>query len=64
MFYLVFFRILCTQATLTKGFPGESESHSVATDSSHPHGLSSPWNSPGQNTGVESCALLQEIFPN
>ena len=23
----------------------------------------SPWNSPGQNTGVGSCSLLQGIFP-
>ena len=23
----------------------------------------SPWNSPGQNTGVGSCSLLKEIFP-
>ena len=22
-----------------------------------------PWNSPGQNTGVSSCSLLQGIFP-
>ena len=28
-----------------------------------PHGLCSPWNSPGQNFGVGSCSLLQEIFP-
>ena len=27
------------------------------------HGLHSPWNSPGQNTGVGSLSLLQEIFP-
>ena len=27
------------------------------------HGLHSPWNSPGQNTGVGSCYLLQGIFP-
>ena len=34
----------------------ESESHSVASDSLRPHGLYSPWNSPGQNTtGVGSC---------
>ena len=26
------------------------------------HGLYSPWNSPGQNTGVGSCSLLQGIF--
>ena len=28
-----------------------------------PHGLYSPRNSPGQNTGVGSCSLLQGIFP-
>ena len=28
-----------------------------------PHGLFSPWNSPGQNTGVGSLSLLQGIFP-
>ena len=28
-----------------------------------PHGLSSPWNSPGQYTGVGSISLLQGIFP-
>ena len=27
------------------------------------HGLYSPWNFPGQNTGVGSCSLLQGIFP-
>ena len=28
-----------------------------------PHGLYSPWNSPGQNSGVGCHALLQGIFP-
>ena len=28
-----------------------------------PHGLYSPWDSPGQNTGVGSLCLLQGIFP-
>ena len=28
-----------------------------------PHGLYSPWNSPGQNTGVGSLSLLQRILP-
>ena len=28
-----------------------------------PHGLYSPWNSPGQNTGVGGHSLLQGIFP-
>ena len=27
------------------------------------HGLCSPWNFPGQNTGMGSCSLLQGIFP-
>ena len=34
------------------------------SDSLPPHGLYSPWNSPGQNTGVDSCSLFQGIFPN
>ena len=39
------------------------ESHSGVSDSLQPHGLYSPWNSPGQNTGVGSLSLLQRIFP-
>jgi len=39
------------------------ESHSVLSNSLRPHGLYSPWNSPGQNTGVGSLSLLQGIFP-
>ena len=41
----------------------ENESHSVMYDFLRPHGLYSPWNSPGQNTGVGSHSLLQGIFP-
>ena len=41
----------------------ESESRSVKSNSLRPHGLYSPWNSPGQNTGVGSLSLLQGIFP-
>ena len=41
----------------------ESESHSAMSDSSLPHGLYSPWNLTGQNTGVGSHSLLQGIFP-
>ena len=33
------------------------------SNSLQPHGLYSPWNSPGQNTGVGSLSLLQGIFP-
>ena len=40
-----------------------SESRSVVSDSLRPHGLYSPWNSPGQNTGMGSLSLLQGIFP-
>ena len=42
----------------------ESDSHSIMSDSLWPHGLYSPWNSPGQNTGVDSRSLLQGIFPS
>ena len=40
-----------------------SESHSVVSDSLWPHWLHSPWNSPGQNTGVGSRTLFQGLFP-
>ena len=40
-----------------------NESCSVVSDSLQPHGLSSPWNSPGQHTEVGSLSLLQGIFP-
>ena len=33
------------------------------SNSLRPHVLYSPWNSPGQNTGVGSLSLLQGIFP-
>ena len=41
----------------------ENESHSVMSYPLWPHGLYSPWNSPGQNTGISSLSLLQGIFP-
>ena len=40
----------------------ESESCSVVSDSLQPHGLYSPWHSPGKNTGVGSLSLIQGIF--
>ena len=40
----------------------ESESHSVVSNSLQPQELYSPWNSPGQNTGMDSLSLLQGIF--
>ena len=44
-------------------YSSESESHSIVSDSLQPHGLYSPWDSPGQITGVGSLSLLQGIFP-
>ena len=41
----------------------ERASCSVMYDFLWPHGLYSPWNSPGQNTAVGSLSLLQGIFP-
>ena len=38
------------------------ESCSVVSDSLQLHGLYSPWDSPGQNTGLGSLSLLQGIF--
>ena len=38
----------------------KSESRSVMSDSLWSHGLYSPWNSLGQNTGVGSLSLFQE----
>jgi len=35
----------------------------VMSDSLRPHGLCSPWNSPGQNTGVGNLSFLERIFP-
>ena len=52
---------LCFSDIDKKSLP--SESHSVVSDSLQPHGLYSPRNSPGQNTGVDSLSLLQGIFP-
>ena len=49
--------------SLLNSYSSESESHSVLSNSLWPHGLYSPWSSPGQNTGVDSLSLLQGIFP-
>ena len=42
---------------------GVSAGPSVVSDSLWPHGLYSPWNFPGQNTGVGSHSIIQGIFP-
>ena len=49
-----------TQDTRVK----KCESLSGVSDSWRPHGLHSPRNSPGTNTGVGSLSLLQGIFPS
>ena len=52
---------ICEEWRGTKKPLDESENSSVVSDSLQP--LYSPRNSPGQNTGVGSCSLLQGIFP-
>ena len=39
-------------------------SRSVMSSCLRPHASNSPWNSPGQNTGVGILSLLQGIFPS
>ena len=41
-----------------------SESCSVVSDSLQPHGLNSPWNSPGRSTGVGKPFLSPGDLPN
>ena len=50
--------ILTTNTTLQINCESESRS-----DIFQPHRPYSPWNSPGQNTGVGGLSLLQGIFP-
>ena len=49
--------------TFSSVFSSVQFSRSVVSDSLRPHGLYSPCNSPGQDTGVGSLSLLQGIFP-
>ena len=51
------------ESTCNAGEVKWSESHSVMSDFLWPHRLYTPWNSPGQNTGVGSLSPLQGIFP-
>ena len=48
---------------LKAGMSGLTDGCSVVSDSLWPHGLYSPRNFPGLNTGVGSLSLLQRIFP-
>ena len=54
---------LISQNCPLKGPVEWSESCSILSNFLRPHGLYSPWNSPGQNTGVGSLSLLCWIFP-
>ena len=56
-------RMSTTQVFLLWSEVKWSENCSVVSDSLRLHQLYSPWNSPGQNTGVGSLSLLQGIFP-
>jgi len=56
----------CTRLLCPPLFPRKKvkrESHSVLSNSLWSHGVYSPRNSPGLNTGVGSLSLLQGIFP-
>ena len=44
-------------------FKIESQNHSAMSNCLQPHGLYSPWNSLGQNTGMGSFSLLLGISP-
>ena len=57
LIWLAFFPLLSESDQM------KSESHSVLSDFLWLHELYSPWNSPGQNTGVGSLSLLQGILP-
>ena len=56
-------QLLVLAVMMTTGLRvSETESCSVVSSSLPPHGLYSPWNSLGQNTGVGSLSLCQGIF--
>ena len=54
----------CPQArSRPQSSQSESESSQIVSVSLRPHGLYSPWHSPGQNAGLGSLSLLQGFFP-
>ena len=55
--------LISWENTVSSYLEKKSGSHSVISDSLRPQGLHSPWNSPGQNTGVDNLSLLQGVFP-
>ena len=54
--------IQCKLSKFNYWYKSESETRSAVSNSLWLHGVYSPWNSPGQNTGVDSLSLLQGIF--
>ena len=67
IFYLSVYLVINTKLPPTshhcKQSEGESASHLVVSSSLWSRGLYSPWNSPGQTTGMGSLSLFQGIFP-
>ena len=61
--YMLITFLIIFWALVLNLWKSESESHLVVSDFLRPHCLYSPWNPPGQNTGVGSLSLLQGIFP-
>ena len=55
--------LLPRSGTLVSKVVALSEWKSLMSNSLRPHELYSPWNFPGQSTGVGSRSLLQGIFP-
>ena len=55
----------CTIALISHASKSENKNEicSVVSDSLQPHGLYSPWTSPGHSTGMCNHYLLQGIFP-
>ena len=53
----------CSKRVIYLKSLSESESRSVPSASLRSRGVYSPWDSPGQNTGVGSLSLLQGISP-
>ena len=64
MFFSSVAYLLILSSSVISSEKSESESCSVMSNSFRPHGLYSPWNSPGQNPGVGSHSLLQGYLPN
>ena len=56
-------RRLCTRSWAGGKKDFQPANTTLLSDSLRPHGLYSPWNFPGQNTGMSSLSLLQGIFP-